>query len=203
MQWNFRAIRNSAEAAIAATEKYTYVYFIELSRRPQVGDSAGESILRRFRQSATIAKTMLFAAANESMIGSRRASAVSHRGGRGSAAHHKDVTVFRALMTFVVGMAFGAAGMWGGFTYHLVRTDDGVLMIPRVAPMLLDAYVDVRQFAADDWKQHPRVTYALIKAGYRSVIENSLEETISKDYVKQMQRSSFLEPGANGSSGPL
>lgn len=68
------------------------------------------------------------------------------------------------FFVFLLGVAVGAAGMFGGMNYHLVKASDGIHVVPKVTAELEDAYVDIREFDKEDWDEHRSLAIALVKA---------------------------------------
>jgi hypothetical protein len=68
------------------------------------------------------------------------------------------------LWSFLWGAVIGAGVMYGAMTYHVVYTDDGLKVVPKVAAGLASTYVDIRDFGIDDWARHRSLAMALIKA---------------------------------------
>jgi hypothetical protein len=68
------------------------------------------------------------------------------------------------IFTFLFGVLTGAVGLAIAMQYAVVRANDGFHFVPKVQPCLRDAYVDVRSFSADDWRQHPQLAASLVRA---------------------------------------
>lgn len=66
--------------------------------------------------------------------------------------------------SFLLGMVAGAALLGAAMNFHLVRSDDGILMIPKLNKGLHDPYADIREFTLDDWQQHRPLAAALMQA---------------------------------------
>ncbi|NOY30702.1 MAG: hypothetical protein GXP28_11205 [Planctomycetes bacterium] len=84
----------------------------------------------------------------------------------------------RRLMTFFLGMVTGGALLFGAMNYHLIRAHDGVHFIPKVAPKLRAAYVDIRGFTVADWAQHSDITAALIRAEKGDLMKSATSEAL-------------------------
>ena len=74
---------------------------------------------------------------------------------------------------FVTGLACGAGVMYAAMMFHLVRSNDGFHVIPKVAGQLKDTYVDIREFGFGDWKDHPELSAALVKADRADLMQGS------------------------------
>ena len=77
------------------------------------------------------------------------------------------------LSSFLSGLVLGAAGLYWAMTFHVVRADDGVHVVPKVTRGLSDAYVDIRSFAAPDWYQHRGLSAAVVNAKKEYLIGDS------------------------------
>ena len=75
--------------------------------------------------------------------------------------------------SFVFGMIVGAALLGAAMHYHFVRTDKGVLMVPKISKGLGDTYVDVRAFQLEDWRQHRSLAAALVNSNKSEVLADS------------------------------
>lgn len=68
------------------------------------------------------------------------------------------------LHCFLFGVLVGAVGVFSGMKYHIVRADDGLHAIPKVSCQLGGAYVDIREFTAEDWNEHRNLSLAIVDA---------------------------------------
>ncbi|WP_235934727.1 hypothetical protein [Candidatus Laterigemmans baculatus] len=68
------------------------------------------------------------------------------------------------LTSFLLGMVTGAVLLTGAMNYHLVHSDEGILMIPKLTKGLDDPYVDIRSFTLADWQEHRALAAALVQA---------------------------------------
>ena len=75
--------------------------------------------------------------------------------------------------SFVLGMAAGAGLLGGAMNYHFVRSNQGLLMVPKVTKGLGDTYVDIRQYSLQDWQQHRGLAAALVKSDKAELLTGS------------------------------
>ncbi|MCL4203071.1 MAG: hypothetical protein KJ000_11265 [Pirellulaceae bacterium] len=68
------------------------------------------------------------------------------------------------LGAFVWGVVIGGALVYGAMSYHVINTQDGLKVVPKVTAGFADTYVDIRGFGLDDWTRHRALAMALIKA---------------------------------------
>lgn len=95
--------------------------------------------------------------------------------------------------SFLAGITVGSVTALLALQYHLVRTDDGLVVIPRVhQPPVRSAYVDTRSWTLDMWKNYPEVTEAVILSGRSNLIVDRAARRI------QEQPDTALLPMENG-----
>ena len=84
----------------------------------------------------------------------------------------------RRLFAMVFGALLGAAAMFLAFKFHVIRTKDdgiyGMVFIPKPAAVLVDAYVDVREWTTAEWAKHPELVKALILNGRTDLVRKSV-----------------------------
>lgn len=76
----------------------------------------------------------------------------------------------RRLTTLLLGMFLGGGCVYGAYQYHLVRTGDQFLLIPKGRVSLIDPYVDVREWDLDNWEKHPEVLEAMKSQGHADLL---------------------------------
>jgi hypothetical protein len=77
------------------------------------------------------------------------------------------------LSSFFTGLIVGAAGLYWAMTFHVVRADDGVHVVPKVSAGLGDAYVDIREFGAEQWSEHRSLAAAIVHAEKDELLKES------------------------------
>lgn len=65
------------------------------------------------------------------------------------------------LGTFFFGLVLGAVLTLGAQSYHVIRTDDGIKLLPKRQVSLSDTYLDVRGWGLKQWSEHPDVLWSL------------------------------------------
>lgn len=80
----------------------------------------------------------------------------------------------KKFFLFLFGMLVGAGLLYGAQTYHIVRSDEGLVLIPKLSTPLSDTYVDIRQFGAADWAAHKALTAAILKADRGKLLKDSV-----------------------------
>jgi hypothetical protein len=84
----------------------------------------------------------------------------------------------RALFIFLLGVSFGAGGMFVVRTYHVVRADDGFHLVPKVTAQFNDAYIDIRNFDLRSWDDHRPLAVALVKANKPQLVTQGAGESL-------------------------
>ena len=86
------------------------------------------------------------------------------------------------LQGFLFGFVLGGAAVFGGMQYHVVRAEDGLHFVPKVAPGLQDVYVDIRHFGVEDWDRHRSLAMSLLHANKSDLMKegatSSLRESL-------------------------
>lgn len=76
----------------------------------------------------------------------------------------------RRLGAVLFGVLLGGGLVWFGFHYHVVRTGEGLLYVPKTSATLVDTYVDIRDWSAEEWQDHPDLIAAVVKDGREELI---------------------------------
>ena len=88
------------------------------------------------------------------------------------------------LQGFVIGLLVGAGVMFVALKYHIVRSDQGFHMIPKVSAALSAPYTDIREFSVEDWRSHQDLVLSIAKskntalqeAAAKGTVDNTLED---------------------------
>ncbi len=78
------------------------------------------------------------------------------------------------LTTFLLGMIVGAASLFVSENYYVVRSTDGLHLVPKVAAKLEFPYRDIRSYTVDDWKNNVSLGAAIVKAQKPGLMVDSL-----------------------------
>ncbi len=78
----------------------------------------------------------------------------------------------KRITSFLAGVIVGAAGLYGAMTYHFVRAEDGVHLVPKVTSGLSDTYVDIRKFNTASWYEHKSLAVALVNADKQDLLKD-------------------------------
>jgi hypothetical protein len=82
--------------------------------------------------------------------------------------------------SFLMGLAAGAMLCYGATNYHIVRAQDGFHVVEKVHAELANSYVDVRQFGASDWSNHPDLAAAIVKENKQELIQGAAAAAIQQ-----------------------
>ena len=86
----------------------------------------------------------------------------------------------KRLGSFLMGVVVGAAAVYGSLRYHVVRTDDGVEVVPKVQATFSETYVDVRGFGASEWSERRGLAMALARAGHEDVLKDAAIDQVRR-----------------------
>ena len=80
----------------------------------------------------------------------------------------------RRLFAMAFGVLLGAAAMFIAFKFHVVRTTDDWVFVPKPSASLVDAYVDVREWDTAEWTKHTQLVKALVLTGRADLVRKSV-----------------------------
>ena len=100
----------------------------------------------------------------------------------------------RFLYTLFFGFVLGAATTYSAFSYHLVRADEGLVLVPRQRASLSDAYADIRNWQANDWTQHLELAHALVEDGRGDLIRPLNPGQLLNDFLQDASTAKRLSP---------
>ena len=79
-------------------------------------------------------------------------------------------------------MIVGAALLFVGLRYHVVRAQDGFHLIPKSSARINEPYVDIRSFTPADWEQHKALAMAIVQADKAHLMQASATEVIRQSF---------------------
>ena len=80
----------------------------------------------------------------------------------------------RRLFAMAFGVLLGAAAMFMAFKFHVVRTKDDWVFVPKPSASLVDAYVDVREWDTAEWTKHTQLVKALVLTGRADLVRQAV-----------------------------
>lgn len=90
----------------------------------------------------------------------------------------------KKLAAIFFGMLLGAAGVVGGYNYHVVRADKEWIVVPKQRAALVDVYCDVREWGAGEWKDHPDLVKNLVKHGRADLVVDTSARDLMDDLTR-------------------
>lgn len=82
---------------------------------------------------------------------------------------------------FLTGVIVGGIAVFASLSYHFIRTNDGVELVPKQSPVFTETYVDARNFTPAQWAEHKSLVAAITRA-------NKLEKIVGGQVGDQMQQ---------------
>jgi len=86
----------------------------------------------------------------------------------------------RHLSSFILGILVGGALVFFAQRFHVLRTDKGVELVPKLSSGFSETYVDVRHFQAADWEKHKELAAAIVQAKKEYILNDSASEQTRK-----------------------
>ncbi len=81
---------------------------------------------------------------------------------------------------FFLGVLVGAGGLYFAQSFHVLRTNDGLVTIRKTNSTLQDAYVDVRGFTAVDWTERPALSAAVLASDRGDLMQGAVGGAIQQ-----------------------
>lgn len=94
------------------------------------------------------------------------------------------------MSRFFAGMFCGALLLFAVMHYHVVRGNNGVVLVPKLSNNLSDIYTDIREFDLQDWKNHKTLAGAIMRSNQSHLIEDSASKNFG-DSVRGLVDSLF------------
>jgi len=94
----------------------------------------------------------------------------------------------RRLMTFLMGVVVGGLLLWAALQYHLLHTNQGLKLVPKVNAGLAKTYVDIRGFKVTDWAQNTDIVLALTNANERELMGNAADDALRNGLDRLLKR---------------
>lgn len=97
------------------------------------------------------------------------------------------------LYNFLLGVVVGFGLYHAAINYHVVYAKDGLHLVNKTPPRLSETYVDIRQFSAGDWANHPQLILALKQAGEDELLQDATADAVNDAVQRGLDR--VLGPG--------
>lgn len=77
------------------------------------------------------------------------------------------------MRQFLAGMFFGAGLLFVAMHFHVVRGNEGVVLVPKISNTLSGTYADVRGYTLNDWKEHKPLAAAITQSNKSHLLQDS------------------------------
>ena len=94
---------------------------------------------------------------------------------------------------FLIGFVLGGVTVLGALKYHVLRTDDGIEIVPKLSGTFSDTYVDTRGFDTSDWANHKTVMAAVVSARKEHVLKDTAATELVKSVGGMLEGLGFSE----------
>lgn len=84
----------------------------------------------------------------------------------------------RRLFALLIAAAVGGGIVFTAFQFHVVRSDERVLFVPKRQANLHDAYVDIRGWGYREWGDHPVLSENLVASGHGDLVARSATDSL-------------------------
>ena len=91
--------------------------------------------------------------------------------------------MFKRTLAYLFAMGLGAGLMYLAFSYHVVCSDEQILVIPKSPATLADVYADVRGWKASEWKRHGNLSQNLRRAGHAKLIAGAIANDLLEEFT--------------------
>lgn len=88
----------------------------------------------------------------------------------------------KTLRGFVLGVIVGGLVVFFAPRYHVLRTDEGLQVVPKVTSTFTDTYVDVREFGLAQWNEHKLVAAALVASEKSHILKDVGEQGVLEGF---------------------
>jgi hypothetical protein len=96
----------------------------------------------------------------------------------------------RRFWTFVSGIVVGGVVVFAAMNYHIIRTKDGLHVVPKIDAQLALTYADIRNFTVADWAKNSELAAALMSAQRRDLVDSAIENSLDNSVDKWLDRDS-------------
>lgn len=97
--------------------------------------------------------------------------------------------------SLLLGCVIGGAAVYVGLKYHVLRTEKGFELVPKVTANFSDIYYDVRGFGVNDWTEHKTLAAAVVHAGKQDLFTDSASDGLRRGLEGVLQDLGIHEGG--------
>jgi hypothetical protein len=91
------------------------------------------------------------------------------------------------LSFMFLGIVVGGAAIYGAFSFHIVKSDSGLTLVPKRSASLSDTYVDIRSYNMSDWAAHPALSADIVAAEKQQLMNGSAQGQIQNQVQGAVQ----------------
>jgi hypothetical protein len=84
------------------------------------------------------------------------------------------------LGSLLLGCVIGGASVYVSLKYHVLRTEKGFELVPKLSATFSETYYDVRGFGVSDWTEHKTLAAAVVQAGKQELFTDSASEGLRR-----------------------
>ena len=95
----------------------------------------------------------------------------------------------KRITYLLAGMILGGFVVIMSLKYHVLRTNDGVTLVPKLSNSFEHAYVDVREFGLTDWAAHQSLTAAIVKSNKEHILQAAAQQSAQRQINEWMSGS--------------
>ena len=77
------------------------------------------------------------------------------------------------MTRFFVGVILGALLFFFATKHHVVRSNDGIFLVPKTSNSVGDLYVDTRHFDLSDWRNNKPLAVAILRSHHSHLLADS------------------------------
>ena len=103
----------------------------------------------------------------------------------------------RRLFALLIAAAVGGGIVFTAFQFHVVRSEERVLLVPRRQADWHDAYVDIRSWSYREWANHPDLSENLVASGHGDLVTRSAADGLFRGLFD-----SFRDKGSGNKEPP-
>ena len=98
--------------------------------------------------------------------------------------------------TLFLGMIIGAVLTYGAQRYHVVRSNEGTFLVPKMSSTFSECYVDIRNFTIADWNNHKSLAAALVLHKKEHLLKDTSAESFRDGIRSALERIASEVPAA-------
>ena len=101
----------------------------------------------------------------------------------------------KRLSGFLIGVVVGGGLVFGAQRYHVLRTEQGLEVVPKLSADFSECYVDIRKFGASDWAEHKALAAAILSAKKEHIFHDSAADSVREKMSGLLDEWTHLHDG--------